>query len=272
MIVESPNGASNCFGLMLSFRMDAVSRFSLGKNLGDAGFDAFIDPAIERLLQGATDFGVLGGDVVFAVLVLGNVVESIVSFAVGSGGENELPIFGAQHAFLGINEWLFKFGPQHEVVVVLIIDVGHLIHRRQSGAFDALDAKLNERKSGFGIKRSGFRMLWLFDPRPQTLTLPRGWDGGSTEFGERGGEVDAANDLWKDLWLFSGNVHHQRHVIGLIATVKAEAVAECGTRFVEVVAMIRVDDDNGPLIESVFLECVEHALHAIIELSCAAIV
>lgn len=61
-------------------------------------------------------------------------------------------------------------------------------------------------------------------------------------------------------------------MIGLIATVKTQAMTERGSRFVEIIAVIGVDDDDGVLVETVFFECLKNAFDAVIELARAAIV
>ena len=130
------------------------SRLTLRENFCDAKFSALVDPALEGLLHGGEYFGVSGGDVALAVFILGDVIESIMPATAGSGGEDDFPVLGAQHALFGIDQGLLVFGSQHKVVVVLVIDEVEFIHRRQLGALDIFDAKLDEGESCFGIEGS----------------------------------------------------------------------------------------------------------------------
>ena len=114
----------------------------------------------------------IGGDVTLTVFVLGNVIESIMSAAAGSGSKDDFPVLGAEHALFGIDQGLFVFGPQDEVVVVLVIDEVEFIHRREFGAFDIFHAELDEGKSGFGEKWSRFCLAAIAEPRRQAILQP----------------------------------------------------------------------------------------------------
>ena len=62
------------------------------------------------------------------------------------------------------------------------------------------------------------------------------------------------------------------HAVGVVGAVEGEAVAERDAVFVEIVAMVGGDDDDGVVLELVACECGEDFCHAIVELAGAAVV
>ena len=115
-------------------------------------------------------------------------------------------------------------------------------------------------------------MAAIAEPRRKTLSFPRCGARYFDEVGDAGGDVDAAHDLRKGLGRETGNVDDEGNVIGLVAAVKAQTVAEGGSWLVEIIAVIGVDDDDGVLVEPMFFERLENAFDAVVELARAAIV
>ena len=67
-------------------------------------------------------------------------------------------------------------------------------------------------------------------------------------------------------------MHDQGDVVGLITAVKAQSVAERGTGLVEIIAVIRADNDDGAIGQTVFFQCRQDLGHTDIDLTRAAIV
>ena len=83
----------------------------------------------------------------------GHVVEVEVAPACQRWGANQFPVSSEQAALLGIDDALAILRFDHELVVVILINDGDLVHGRQSGSLNSLNTELDEWKSGFGIHR-----------------------------------------------------------------------------------------------------------------------
>ena len=183
--------------------------------------------------------------------VVRQVEQPEVAAAGGGRGAHEFPACGAQAALLGRDQPLRELGPEHELVVERLVDERHLVHRRQRRPLHPRHPELDERKAGLGVDRARLRRLPAAQPAGQAAPLPLRRPPDPRQLGQRRRDVDHPGRLPDAAGLGSGDVHHQRDVVRLVAADEPEPVPERRARLVEVVAVVGGHHHDRPAVEPV---------------------